>query len=87
MMVLCRCGGWVMVAATDHATAGASRREAAVLVRRGFDFRALVPFAEYLRTPHCEHGGRCTDDPGSLTDPRPLPDPNQTALGLEEVAR
>lgn len=66
MVATCRCGGWVMVATEESLHIKDSLKEAAKLVREGFDFRRFVPWDEYMAIPACEHSGDCTTDPDSF---------------------
>lgn len=70
LVALCKCGGWVMVAAlgVNPSCDRDSFRDAGDMAAEGYEIRT-VPKSEYMAIPACKHRGACTTNPASIPDP------------------
>lgn len=82
LLVTCKCGGVIFVAALGYGHDVEHIREAAKLVKRGFTMRMPVPVAEFRATPFCNHHGDCTT--GKKRKPAQVKS-EQQGLGFEDT--
>lgn len=82
VVVFCKCGGWIMVAALGWGHDHEHMREAVALVKKGYAMRTPVPTEEFRAMPSCKYRGDCTTNPERVAAKQEAARVEQEALSL-----